>query len=67
MEINRRGLLSLQIGEGTSRPLVHLGEHTFHPGGAASVRVRFEVQGGAVKGVWIEDGAVTLSARRRQD
>ena len=51
--------------EGTfGQNLFHQGDHEFHPGGAPSVRVKFEVQGGTATRVVIADGAPIAEATR---
>jgi hypothetical protein len=48
-----------------TRPLFHLGNRTFYPAGAASVRIRFT---DGVDGVLmnLSDGELVLSALRKQ-
>ncbi len=60
----RRGMLALRRGEGFGRTLFHLGDHEFHPTGARSVRVRFEVAGDLVTALTVHDPEPILSARR---
>ena len=60
----RRGQLALRRGEGFGRTLFHLGGHEFHPGGARSVRVRFEVADDQVRALAILDPQVIVRARR---
>lgn len=45
------------------RPLFHLGEHAFYPGGAPSVRIRFSDDAGA-KVMTVNDADTTLTARK---
>jgi hypothetical protein len=64
------GPFGLMIGrpEGTARGLSHLGDHAFHPAGAPSVRVRFEVPADAgepASGVTIHDAELIVRAVRR--
>jgi hypothetical protein len=64
------GPFGLMIGqpEGTARGLSHLGEHAFHPAGAPSVRVRFEVPDDAAEpasSVTIHDAELIVRAVRR--
>ncbi|MFZ0819558.1 MAG: hypothetical protein WAM91_05780 [Candidatus Acidiferrales bacterium] len=48
-----------------TRPLFHLGDHTFYPAGAPSTRIRFtQDAGGALMNV--TDAGLTLTARRNQ-
>ncbi len=50
----------------TGRGLVHLGDHTFHPIGAAAVRIRFaEDPGGMV--MTIHDPDLVLTARKKAE
>jgi hypothetical protein len=63
------GPFGLMIGrpEGTARGLSHLGDHAFHPAGAPSVRVRFEVPDDAAEpasSVTIHDPDLIVSAVR---
>lgn len=49
-----------------TRPLFHLGDHTFYPAGAPLVRIRFtEDASGAV--MTVNDGDLALTARRKQE
>lgn len=45
------------------RPLFHLGEHAFYPGGAPSVRIRFSDDAGA-KVMTVNDAETVLTARK---
>ncbi len=47
------------------RPLVHLGDHTFYPAGAPSVRIRFSQDKDGVV-MTVHDPALVLTARRKQ-
>jgi hypothetical protein len=62
---SRFGLMVGQQG-GVARGLVHLGNHTFHPGGAPSVRVRFEgADSGEPAGAFtIRDAELLVRAER---
>src|SRR5882724_1575707 len=61
-----KGLLTWTRKGTTGRGLVHLGEHTFHPIGAAAVRIRFaEDPGGMV--MTIHDPDLVLTARKKAD
>ncbi len=62
--VSSQGILSLQRAEGTPRNLFHQGEHEFHPAGAPSARVRFEVSGSNVSALEIRNPAVVLRAER---
>jgi hypothetical protein len=49
-----------------TRPLFHLGDHTFYPAGAPSVRVRFaEDEGGVV--MTVSDAELQVTAQRKQE
>jgi len=61
-----KGLLTWTRKGTTGRGLVHLGEHTFHPIGAAAVRIRFaDDLGGMV--MTIHDPDLVLTARKKAD
>ncbi len=60
----RRDLLSLRRGEGFGRTLFHLGGHEFHPTGAPSVRVRFQVEGERAVALTVLDPGPVVTARR---
>ena len=47
-----------------TRPLFHLGDHTFYPAGGPSVRIRFAPEPGAMA-MTVTDGDLVLIARRR--
>lgn len=49
-----------------TRPLFHLGDHTFFPAGAPSVRIRFTEDVGAVL-MTVADGDLVMTARRKQE
>lgn len=49
---------------GTSRRLVHLGSLQFHPVGAESVRIRFEMGHDRAIAVTLHDGDLVVTARR---
>lgn len=61
----RFGLMVGQQGD-FPRSLVHLGDHTFHPGGAPSVRVRFEGAGSGepARAFTIRDAELLVRAER---
>jgi hypothetical protein len=61
----RREVLTIQRGERQRRFLMHLGDHTFNPGGAASVRIDFEVRDGRAGALNIRDGDLRVTADRR--
>ncbi len=61
-----KGLLTWTRKGTTGRGLVHLGDRTFHPIGAAAVRIRFaEGPGGMV--MTINDPDVVLTARKKSE
>jgi hypothetical protein len=63
---DNKGLLTWTRKGGTGRGLFHLGDRTFHPMGAASVRIRFaEDPGGMV--MTVNDPDVVLTARRKPE
>lgn len=61
---NARGGLTMKREGATERGLTHLGDRTFHPVGAPAVRIRFQMDGDKAAGVVVQDGDVTVSARR---
>jgi hypothetical protein len=58
-----RGTLMFTRSKATARGLVHLGDHAFHPVGAAAVRVRFFANGGALT-LTVHDPDLVLTAQR---
>ena len=60
----RRGTLTFQRDERVMRFLNHLGNNEFSPGGAASVRISFDVDCGAALALAIHDGDVIVKANR---
>jgi hypothetical protein len=65
VERDRRGNLAIaRAGEGTARILTHLGNHEFHPAGAAAVRIRFTLADSRAESLTITDGRPVLTARR---
>ncbi len=60
----RRGTLTFQRDERVMRFLNHLGNNEFSPGGAASVRISFDVDSGAALALAIHDGDVIVKANR---
>lgn len=61
----KNGMLGVQRGERVPRHLFHLGEHTFHPTGAPSVRIDFAVNArGAVETLTVHDADLIVTARR---
>ncbi len=57
-------LLTIQRGDGTARTLFHQGNHAFHPAGAPSVRIRFQVTGDVVRALEIHNPGPIVSATR---
>jgi hypothetical protein len=49
-----------------TRPLFHLGDQTFYPAGAPSVRIRFTRQDGTVL-MAVSDAELVLTARRKSE
>lgn len=49
-----------------TRPLFHVGDHTFYPAGAPSVRIRFTEDAGAVL-MSVSDAELVLTAGRKQE
>ena len=49
IEAGDRGGLMVRRGEGTPRPLFHLGGLEFHPSGAPSARIRVDLPGGTLE------------------
>jgi len=62
---NDRGDMQLAVGKGSSRNLFRLGPHEFYPAGAASVRIRFDVENDKAQALTIVDNQITFSARRK--
>lgn len=56
--------LTIRRGDGTARTLFHQGAHAFHPAGAPSARIRFRVEGGAVRGLEIHNPDLVVAAQR---
>jgi hypothetical protein len=55
------------VRKGTmGRPLIHLGDLTFYPAGAPSVRIRFAQDKGSIV-MTVNDPELVLTARRRQE
>ena len=61
--IDRRQLFFTRRGM-TARGLVHLGDHVFHPAGAAAVRIRFAAAERATMALTVHDPDLVLTARR---
>ena len=62
---NTRGLLTIARTGGVERNLFHQGGLVFNPAGAEAVRVRFELGGGKAVSLTVEDGPLTVNARRQ--
>jgi len=60
----RRGTLPFQRDERTMRFLNHLGNDEFSPGGAAPVRISFDIGAGTALGLAIRDGDLIVKANR---
>lgn len=60
----RSGHLVLEHQGGSFLRLLHVGEHEFHPTGAAAVRLRFALDAGRASRVTITDGPAVLVASR---
>lgn len=62
---DQRGALMLKRGEvGTGRALTHRGGHVFHPAGAPSVRIVFEVEDGTPLRLTVHDPEPLVTATR---
>lgn len=64
LAISRLGPLSLERAGGTARTLFHQGDHVFHPAGAPSARVHFEVRGSEVVALEIRNPGPVVRATR---
>lgn len=53
-----------RLPDGAARGLVHLGERTFHPVGAAAVRIMIAAPGQAADALRVVDGPLVVTARR---
>jgi hypothetical protein len=62
---DRQGFPTLLRPGGTERRLIHLGSLQFHPVGADTVRIRFEMAGQKIVGLTIHDPDLVLTARRQ--
>ena len=60
----RRNVLTFQRDDRAVRFLDHLGSDEFSPGGAASVRISFDVDNGTALGLTIRDGGLVVKAGR---
>ncbi len=61
---NSRGFLAIRRGDRFGRTLLRVEDHGFAPGGAAAVRVRFNVQGDRVVSLTVHDPVPLLTATR---
>jgi len=65
VSLNRRGKPTIKRGDAPFGRVLHrVEEHGFAPGGAPSVRVRFQFQRGSVLGLSIHDPEPTIGARK---
>jgi hypothetical protein len=64
ISLDKGNLMFQRTGMPFSRGLFHLGDKTFHPAGAAAVRVKFATSGGATT-LTVTDGEVVVTATRR--
>jgi hypothetical protein len=53
-----------RLPDGVRRVLYYQGNHEFHPAGAPSVRIRFEMEGGRAGGLMIDNGKSALMLQR---
>ncbi|MDH3243306.1 MAG: hypothetical protein OEM26_01715 [Saprospiraceae bacterium] len=66
VELNSRGMLYMSRGDKIGRVLNRVDQHIFSPGGAASVRIHFEVQDGQAVSLTIHDPVPLVTATRRE-
>jgi hypothetical protein len=64
ISLDKGNLMFQRTGMPFGRGLFHLGAKTFHPAGAAAVRVKFATSGGAMT-MTVTDGEVVVTATRR--
>ena len=64
ISVDKGNLMFLRTGMPFGRGLAHLGNKTFHPAGAAAVRIAFATSGGATT-LTVTDGDVVVTATRR--
>jgi hypothetical protein len=64
ISLDRGSLMILRSGMPFARGLLHLGNRTFHPAGAAAVKVAFATVGGATT-LTVTDGDIVVTATRR--
>ena len=61
----RNGMLGIQRADRIPRHLFHLGEHTFHPTGAPSVRINFRLKhSSTAETLTVHDADLIVTARR---
>lgn len=64
VKLNMRKMLSMARGDNFGRALLKVDEHTFAPGGAPSVRIKFDVTEGIAKAVTVHDPMPVVRATR---
>jgi len=65
INLDKNGFLGIKrLPAGTSRAMLYLGNHEFHPTGAPAVRIHFDVRGGSALGLNIIDGGPLVTAAR---
>lgn len=64
VKLNRQKTLSMARGDNFGRALLKVDEHTFAPGGAPSVRIKFDVTDGVAKAVTVHDPTPIVKATR---
>jgi hypothetical protein len=64
ISLDKGNLMIQRVGMPFGRGLFHLGDKTFHPAGAAAVRVKFAASGGATT-LTVTDGEIVVTATRR--
>lgn len=64
VKLNSRKILSMARGNYFGRALLKVDEHTFAPGGAPSVRIKFEVKDGLAQSVTVHDPMPIVKAVR---
>jgi len=62
--LDAKGQLSIGKGDIVSRRMHHAGGDEFFPAGVPSVRIRFDVRGGAARGFTMTEHGATLNATR---
>ena len=64
ISLDKGNLMFQRTGMPFGRGLTHLGNKTFHPAGAAAVKVAFATSGGATT-LTVTDGDIVVTATRR--